>query len=73
MHSILIKPSFISIELVHRQVLERVHHIRRIPKIGPHCLPSLRTFEITVSVHIAHSIGIDVLGPYFPLDAQNGR
>ena len=72
MNSIFIKNSFRRIDLVHRQELERVHHIRRIPEIRPHCLPSFKSFETTVSVHVARGIGIDVFGPDFPLDEQNG-
>ena len=66
MNSIFIEKSFRRSDLIHRQVLERVYHIRRIFEIGPHCLPSFKGCEIAVIVYI------DVFGPDFPLHEQNG-
>ena len=69
---ILIKKSFRRIDLVHRKVLQRVHQFSRIPKIRPQRLPSLMAFQITIIIYFTRSIGIDMLGPDFPLDEQNG-
>ena len=72
MDPIFIKPSFRRIDLVHREILQRVHHIGCIPEKGSQCLPSPVAFEITLIVHSTRGIGIDVIGPHFPLDKQNG-
>ena len=68
MDSILIKQSIIGIELLHRQILQRVHHMGRIRKVHSQRLPSRVLLEVTVIVYSTFGIGIDVTGPHFPFD-----
>ena len=56
-----------------QKVLQRVHHISRIPKIGPQHLPSPAAFKVTIIVYSTRSFRIDVFGPHFSLDEQNDK
>lgn len=70
--TILIKAVLGHIELLHRQIVQPIHHLRRFLKRNPQRLPTRKVLPITVVVQAGLRVRINVIVPKLPLDEQNG-